>query len=133
MNDTQYVCQRDFNEFREKFVAFSAANEERQKSIDHKLTELVEAKKQGVEHDSAQAQLITDLNNTVRSQGEQIGALRESRDSIREQLTKQNVEIENMKTEKRTLNWVSGIGISVALIASPLISEFIGNWLTRGQ
>lgn len=131
MTEERYVTQTDFNAFKESFIRFEAANEERQKSIDHKLGELLEARKTGMEHDTAQAQILTDLNNTVMSQGEMIGGLRESRKQMQEQLNAQGLELESLKTEKRVLNWVLSIGISVAIIISPIIATIVGNWLSK--
>ena len=131
MTEAQYVTQRDFNEFREAFIRSDAANQERQKAIDQKLSELLDAKKEGAERDNAQATLISDLNNTAMSQGQQIGSLRESRNAMLERMNKQDVEISNLKTERKVLNWVLGIGISIAIIASPIVSEIVGNWLTK--
>lgn len=131
MNDSQYVSQTDFNDFKETFIRFEAANEERQKSIDHKLDELLKAKEKGVEHDSTQAALITDLNAQVLSLNEQVGGLRESRNTMREQITDAEKEIGDLKTERRTLNWALGIGLSIAVIISPIVSELVGNWLTK--
>lgn len=131
MTEERYVTQTDFNAFKEAFIRFEAANEERQKSIDHKLGELLEARKVGAEHDTAQAQIITELNNTVMAQGEMIGGLRESRDQMREKIGKQDLEIEAIKTEKKVLNWVLGVGISIAIIISPIIATLVGDWLTN--
>ena len=132
MNETQYVCQQDFNEFKEQFIRFETQVEERQKTMVHMLEELRTAKEKGVEHDSTQAALITDLNAQVLSQGQQIAALRESRDTLRDKVSDQGEIISNIQTEKRTLNWVLGIGLSIAIILSPIISELVGQWLTKG-
>lgn len=131
MNEQQYVCQKDFNEYKDQFIRFEAQVEERQKSMDHKLDELLKAKEKGVEHDSTQAALITDLNAQVLSLGQQVSALRESRDTMREKIADAEKDIESINTEKRTLNWILGIALSIAVILSPIISELVGNWLTK--
>lgn len=131
MNDERYVTLTDFNAFKESFIRFEAANEERQKSIDHKLGELLEARKAGAEHDTAQAQMLAEMNNIVMSQGEQIGGLRESRDQLRSTLNEQGLELESLKTEKRVLTWVLSLGISLAIIISPIIATLVGNWLSK--
>lgn len=130
MND-QYVCQTDFNAFKEDFIRFEAANEERQKGIDHKLSELLDARNKGVEHDSTQATLITDLNNQVSSLAQQVAALRESRDTMRKDIVKLQTENEVLKTEKRMLNRFWAIVSGAGFMLSPLVAEFVGKWLTK--
>lgn len=132
MNENQqFVCQKDFNDFREEFVKFEAKVEERQKSMDNKLDELLRARDEGREHDSTQAALITDLNQQMLSQGQQIGALRESRETMREQINKNEKTIEVIQAEKRMMNRFWAIISGVAIILSPIIAEYVGNFLTK--
>lgn len=129
MND-QYVCQQDFNDFKEDFIRFEAANTERQKGIDHKLSELLDARNKGAEHDSTQATLITDLNNQVSSLGQQVSALRESRDTMRKEIAELKTQNKVLETEKRMLNRFWAIASGIAILLSPIVAEFVGKWLT---
>lgn len=123
--------EKSFNEFKNNFSKFEGANEIQQKNIAEKLAELLVMNKANAEHDSAQALLVVELNNTVTPIPEKIKSLEDEISGLQDKITAVGNEITAIQTEKKiSQRWMAG-AFSVAIILSTLLSGVIGDWLTK--
>ena len=113
-----------FAEFQKEFSKFEGGNEQRQKNIEDKLETILEVQKDATKHDNAQSALVSDLNNEITNILKPMSA---SFTRYKQRVETLEKEIQDIKTEKRMLNRFWGVAVSVAIILSPVISQWLGN------